>query len=104
MYRCQKNSPPPKSRTVPQTFVLVQLKMFGFNNSILKFDILAPFRSFEISYHSILDLLIYLISFTNLAQTCSLKFKGKVGAYPYPQISEKPKNMPRANTLASSAT
>ena len=43
----------------------------------MRFDILAPFRSFEILYCSVSYLLVYLISFTNLAHTYSRVLKVK---------------------------
>jgi len=49
----------------------------SFNDSILRFDILAPFRSFEISYCFVSYLLVYLILFTNLAHTYSRVLKVK---------------------------
>jgi hypothetical protein len=59
----------------------------------MRFDILAPFRSFEISYCSVSDLLVYLISFTNLAHTYSrvlkVKFQIRSNSFQTFDISQK---------------
>ncbi len=56
-----------------------QSRNHSVKDSIMRFDILALLRLFVISYHSVVDLLVYLNSFTNLAHTCKLDVSGASG-------------------------